>query len=138
MFSSSGMYGFAANPESDEVFFHAQDFHRLEPGGPLPVLGERVEVEGVVVDSGRRPRAGLVRRIDAPRQTRGRIKSFDSNKGWGFILYDEGQAFLHASEAMEGWLPVIGTEVDFYVGIKRGKPRACWVKPAETAGIVPF
>jgi cold shock CspA family protein len=138
MFSSSGMYGFAASSESNEVFFHAQDFHRLVSGGPLPVLGEPVEVENVTEDSGRRPRAGLVRRLLTPEPLRGVVKSFDSRKGWGFVSYPDGQAFLHASEAMDGWLPVIGTEVEFYLGTKKGKPRACWVRPATATGIVSF
>lgn len=138
MFSASGMYGFAVNRESDEVFFHAQDFHRLEPGGPLPILGERVEVENVIEDAGRRPRAGIVRRTEPQEIVTGHVKSFDSRKGWGFITYGDGQAFLHASEAMDGWLPVIGTEVAFYVGTKKGRPRACWVRPTGTLGTVIF
>lgn len=139
MFSASGMYGFAANTEGEEVFFHAQDFHRLVPGGPLPVLGEQVEVEQVDEDSGRRPRAGLVRRIQPQGLISGTIRSFDSRKGWGFILYGDGsQAFLHASEAMEGWLPVIGSSVQFYLGSKRGKSRACWVRPTTALGIVSY
>jgi cold shock CspA family protein len=138
MFSSSGMYGFAVNSEDDEVFFHAQDFHRLEPGGPLPVLGEPVLVEDVVEDSGRRPRAGKVHRTRLQKRVKGTVKSFDSRKGWGFVTYGDSQAFLHASEAMDGWLPVIGTEVAFYVGTKKGKPRACWVRPTDARGTVSF
>jgi len=139
MFSASGMYGFAANTEAEEVFFHAQDFHRLVPGGPLPVLGEQVDVEQVIEDWKRRPRARIVRRLQPQGLISGTIRSFDSKKGWGFILYGDGsQAFLHASEAMESWLPVIGSPVQFYLGCKGGKSRACWVRPAAVIGIVSY
>jgi cold shock CspA family protein len=131
------MYGFADNSER-EVFFHAQDFHRLAPGGPPPVLGEPVEIEGVIEDAGRRPRAGSVNRMSSQPLLTGRVKSYDSKKGWGFILYDGGQAFLHASESMQGWLPVIGTDVQFYLGTRQGKARACWVRPADVVGTVSF
>jgi len=131
------MYGFAANSEAEEVFFHAQDFHRLEPGGPLPVLGENVGI-GEIENSGRRPRARSVHRLQVQSRVQGKVRSYDSRKGWGFVDYADGQAFLHASEAMAGWLPVIGTSVEFFLGVKGGKPRACWVRPENVVGMVPF
>ena len=138
MFSPSGMYGFALGPDGDEVFFHAQDFHRLEAGGPPPVLGESIEVSDIDAEAGNRPQARSVRRLETQSLVEGRVKSFDSTKGWGFVEYAGGQAFLHASETMSGWLPVIGTQVEFYVGHRKGRPRACWVRPARVEGIVAF
>lgn len=138
MFSPSGMYGFAVSPDGDEVFFHAQDFHRLAPGGPPPVLGESVEVAEIDADAGNRPQARVVKRLQAQDLIQGRVKSFDSNKGWGFISYDGGQAFLHASETMSGWLPIIGTTVEFFLGVRQGRPRACWVRPIEAQGTISF
>ena len=138
MFSPVGMYGFCAAPDGDEVFFHAQDFHRLMPGGPPPVLGECVEIEGLDQEVGNRPRARKVLRVETPSLQEGLVRSFDSSKGWGFIDYSDGQAFLHASELMSGWLPVIGTSVEFYVGRKLGRPRACWVRPVDVVGTVTF
>lgn len=134
MFSSEGLYGFCKDPESegDEVFFHAQDFHRMEPGGPLPIIGEPVEIENVTNGDGRRPRAGRVLRAQPPKLVTGVIHSFDSDKGWGFVNWDGGQAFFHMSDRAEEWMPVIGSAITFFVGYKSGRPRACWARPART------
>ena len=138
MFSPSGMYGFASDPEGMEVFFHAQDFYRLTPGGPPPVLGETVGVCEIDTESGNRPRAGMVKRTSSQPLMQGHVRSFDSQRGWGFADHADGQAFLHASELMSGWLPVIGSPIEFYLGSKKGRARACWVRPSEVHGTVTF
>jgi cold shock CspA family protein len=138
LFNPSGMYGFAANPEGDEVFFHAQSFHRLEPGEPLPILGEQVEVTSIEHPPGNRPRAGKVLRLARPSLQAGQVKSFDSHKKWGFVEHGPNQVFLHLSECMMGWFPVVGAEVEFYLGSRKNKPRACWARPAHAVGTVAF
>ena len=133
MFSTSGHYGFCQSrtDSGEEVFFHAQDFHRLEPGGPLPIIGEPVELGEVSSGDGRRPRTSRVLRVKKPQLAEGVIHSFDSNKGWGFVNWDEGQAFFHMSDRAEEWMPIIGTSITFYVGYKSGRPRACWARPVR-------
>ena len=111
------------------MHFHATAFHRIKPGGPGPVLGELVEV-GERTSSKAGPRTNRVSRRTEPVLLTGTIKSYDSQKGWGFVEFGDGQlAFLHSSDLSEGWLPVIGTGVQFYPGSKRERSRACWARP---------
>lgn len=118
LFSRERHFGFCVSGE-DEIYFHAQNFHRITPGGPPPILGERVEIQ-----------AKRVSRIEPPILLEGVVHSFDSRKGWGFIKREEETFFLHKSDLLEGWLPVIGGRVQFYAGEKLGKPRACWIVTA--------
>lgn len=131
MFSATGHYGFCQSERDpgEEVFFHAQDFHRLQAGGPPPILGERVQLGEIQVGEGRRPRTNRVLRVEPPQLVTGSIHSFDSNKGWGFVSWKKGQAFLHMSDRAEDWMPVIGSPITFYVGYKSGRVRACWARP---------
>lgn len=132
MFFFKGMYGFVS-PEGEpdkSMFFHASDFHRLNPGEPLPIVGETVDI---VPESplSVKPRAIEVRRQLLPEKTLGVVVSYNPDKGWGFVEYDRNmKAFLHASE-VRGWIPYPGARVSFYLGNKNGKPRACWVQFGE-------
>src|SRR5687768_12853104 len=127
MFSPTGLFGFCVNPEAGEVFFHAQDFHRLSAGEPPPILGEIVEIGVPVEGKGNRPKVSQVRRIHLPVLLEGPLRSFDSDRGWGFIQLEDGRnVFLHKSDRAVEWMPVIGTRISFYLGSKNGKDRACW------------
>ena len=95
------LYGFVADEQGNEVFFHLGAF---QPGDnamvspPPPVLGERVEVE---IDeesrAGKRaPRAKRVVRVASPIQIEGIVESFDPSRGYGFIAGEDGQVYhLH-------------------------------------------
>lgn len=126
------LYGFCQGPDGDEVFFHAQDFHRVVPGGPLPILGEKVSVEVAATSQGRRPRANRVLRMQVPCSAEGTVKSFDSNRGWGFVDFGEVEpAFFHMSDRAIPWMPVIGSRIQFFVGYKSGRARVCWATPVR-------
>jgi cold shock CspA family protein len=118
MFSTSGLYGFCSSENGSDLYFHARDFHRLTPGEPPPILGEPVREE-----------FGKIFRKEVPSITLGQVHSFDSKKGWGFISYGSEKIFFHVKDTLEGWMPVIGGGVRFYVGYHDQRPRACWVEP---------
>ena len=126
MYTRSRGYGFcAASSEDAQVYFHADVFHRTMPQEPPPIVGEAVQVE--VSSNPDRPKAIRVLRAAPPSRLVGEVKSFDPGKGWGFIQHESGSYFLHRSE-MEGiWVPVRGSRVSFYPGMKDGQPRACHV-----------
>jgi cold shock CspA family protein len=129
MFSPTRLYGFCASPDGKELAFHASAFHRLKPGGPGPISGEPVEV-GEIRQGDKGPFVDRVSRLVEPVRNVGTIKSYDATKGWGFVQSGGGDPiFLHSSDLNEPWLPVIGTHVQFYEGRKRGRKRACWVRP---------
>ena len=129
LYSMMNGYGFCVpvSGEGDRVYFRVEDFVRLDPGEPLPIAGEVVEVPGVTLNGGKSPRASSVQRTVPPKKMQGTVKSFDSAKGWGFIERGPDLFFLHRSDLAATFTPVIGTAVEFYVGEKKGRPRACYV-----------
>ncbi len=128
LYSVDQGYGFCLPLQGDSprVFFRVEDFTRLKAGGPLPISGEEVEVPEVIEGSPS-PRARTVLRVTEPLLLRGRVRSFDSNKGWGFVEVGSEVYFLHRSDLQEPFLPVIGTTISFYAGSRRQRPRACYV-----------
>lgn len=118
-------YGYCQRPD-EQVYFHGRDFYRLTPGSPPPVLGEGVEIELNPQESGI---AKKVIRITEPLSEEGKVLSYDSKKGWGFLRAPDGETvFLHVLDLTPGWIPIIGTRVRYYRGYKRGRARACWVQ----------
>ena len=128
LYSVDQGYGFCLPLLGDQprVFFRVEDFTRLNMGGPLPISGEEVKVPEIL-EGTPSPRARAVIRVHDPVLHQGRVKSFDSSKGWGFIEAPSGVFFLHRSDLRDPFLPVIGTSVAFYAGLRRGRPRACYV-----------
>ena len=129
-------YGFAVH-SGRSVYFQAGDFCRLTPGGPPPILGEEVEVEGLGTRSGGNlPQARRVSRTVCPSLLLGRVQSFDPDKGWGFANLAESEQilFFHASDLLEPWVPSVGAQIKFYSGHKPGhnRARACWVRPLRS------
>lgn len=122
-------YGFCQDRDQ-RYFFRVEDFRRLSADGPLPICGELVSVEAVS-HSGKSPRAKGLRRLVEPRLLLGQVRSFDSNKGWGFVSFDGEDYFLHRSDLTAPFVPVIGSLVQFYAGVRRGKRRACYVTPTN-------
>ncbi len=145
------LYGFAVEDSTgQEVFFHLGDF---DPGSPLstvprcgacppvgcswastappPILGESVDV---IVDLGsvqgdRAPRADRVTRLRTPIALSGEVETFDSFRGYGFIVGTDGISYhLHKSEVLDGRLPLPKQTVVFFAGVRQGRPRACHVK----------
>ncbi len=131
MFSANRGYGFCSDLEGRSVFFHAADFHRIEPGGPPPILGEQVIVEGPLEEpseDGKAPRATRVTRVASRSAISGIVKSFDPKAGWGFVVGPEGcEYFLHRSDVIGSRIPISGVQITFYPCERRGKPRACHV-----------
>jgi len=143
------MYGFAED-DTGEVFFHLRVF---QPGTvwdhptkcqscqvegcvwsdapPLPIVGEEVEV---IMDESQTtrqqaPRASRVSRVATPMAGQGQVETFDANLGYGFIRGFNGESYyLHRSEVQEGRMPLAGQIVMFYIGTRKGRPRACHVK----------
>lgn len=131
-YSVSHGYGFCTGKGVPRTFFRVEDFLRFDPSEPLPLAGEPVIVDRLI-DAGpsKSPRANTVQRVDAPVRLVGQVKSFDADKGWGFIDHEGEAYFLHRSDLVEPFLPVKGTDIAFYVGQRKGKPRACYVsRPA--------
>ena len=120
-------YGFCQD-DGLRCFFRIEDFRRLSPDGPLPICGEPVSVESVV-DGGKSPRASALYRQRHPQLLRGQVKSFDSNKGWGFVTHGGETYFLHKSDLTTPFTPIIGSYVQFYAGVRRKRKRACYVSP---------
>jgi len=120
-------YGFCVN-ETERYFFRVEDFGRGGVEAPLPICGERVVV-GRIVQGGKSPQAMSICRLDTPTKLVGQVKSFDSGKGWGFVEHDNRNYFLHKSDLTTPFTPIIGSHITFYAGMRRGKPRACYVTP---------
>jgi cold shock CspA family protein len=119
------LYGFLEG-NGQRVFFHLSEFD--SQGGPPPIVGEPVEVGYIEALSNQSPRARSVTRINETMQLVGNVTRFDHHVGYGFVTVDGEQYFLHRSEFLDGAIPLVGAEVEFYVsgsinGSKR--PRAC-------------
>ena len=127
MFSISNGYGFCLSPSLGKVFFRVEDFQKLETSEPQPILGEKVLV-GNIKFSDKNPKSFEVKRLKAPLLLTGEVKSFDSTKGWGFAESYTGLYFIHKSDFMESFIPLIGTEIQYYDGKKLGRNRACYIK----------
>ncbi len=128
LYSIAHGYGFCQHG-GERVFFRVEDFFR-EPDDPLPICGERVRADRIIHGE-RSPRAASLTRAVRPKCLVGRVKSFDAVKGWGFIDHEGEAYFLHRSDLMVPFMPLIRSRVTFYAGIRRGKPRACYVRPAK-------
>ena len=126
MFSVTNGYGFCSSKEGLRVFFRVEDFIKNSPEEPQPILGEPVEVQKIVSTEGSPKAVGVVR-IDTPKIEVGEVKSFDSTKGWGFAESSLGIFFIHKSDFIEPFIPVIRSRITFYPGNKRGKRRACYI-----------
>jgi len=132
----SRLYGFVKGEDGREVFFHLGVF---KPGAfptdppPPPILGEPVLVEVGTQDSpdnrpGKAPRALSVVRVQEPVQFVGIVETFDTHRGYGFIVGEDGISYhLHNSEVLDGRTPLAGDRVRFYAGTRQGRPRACHV-----------
>ena len=128
------LYGFAMDEEGSQVFFHLGGFKpgdfRIDPPPP-PILGEfvEVEVEETSLIPGKAPKATSVVRSECPFLIEGIVETFDSHRGYGFVLGDDGKSYhLHKSEVLGGRIPLIQQKVRFYAGLRMGKPRACHVE----------
>jgi cold shock CspA family protein len=111
-------YGFVGDG-TQTLKFRVEAFRR-KPGEPLPLSGERVELCFLG------DRISGVQRLELPICRTGRVKSFDSRKGWGFVEDPSQIYFLHRSEMLLPWIPLIGDRVQFWAGERDGKPRALY------------
>ena len=141
IYDPAKFFGFCASRDlSERVFFHVSVFIKMSPDDKAPPIpGEIVEIQvqepeaALEPSDNRRPKATLVRRLVAPNEILGRVRSFDSRTGWGFIEDTQGRVcFLHRADILIGQIPIIGDDVVFYEGIgKGGRKRACAVRSPE-------
>jgi len=124
MYSITQGYGFCTDGYI-QVFFRVEDFVKLHPSEPQPILGESVQV--TLSFQGDNTRATSLKRLKSPQPITGTVTSFDSNKGWGFVSNALGTYFLHKSDFVNSFVPIIGNTVSFYSGRKKDKLRACYV-----------
>jgi len=146
------MYGFAILEDTkQQVFFHLGSF---DPGvkwetpsycgscpvqdcswsktAPPPVAGEVVDVK-VDLDDIREgasaPRASRVTRVDTQEPIKGKIKTFDNQRGYGFLEDAEGDThYVHKSDIIGNRIPAIGQVAMFFSGRRDGKTRSCHVR----------
>lgn len=145
------LFGFAINEKGQQVFFHLGAFRPgaamadtkrcsdCPPGGCIwsttpapPILGERIKVQVDTIEpdeQGKAPRARVVTRLDPPIALEGKVDMFSPHNGFGFIVGEDGQSYhLHASEVMDGKVPLPAQSVRFYAGTRQGRGRACHVR----------
>lgn len=128
MFLPDKAFGFCEAAEAGRFYFHVEAFDRGSVGGPPPIPGEAVEVEGIKPREDKCPKVSTVRRIQEPAKQRGLVRSFDPNAGWGFVSMPDGSVcFLHTSDFVVPTVVSMGMAVEFYVGHRRDRPRACYV-----------
>ncbi len=130
MFSISHGYGFCSCDEYSKVFFRVEDFHKQDHTEPQPILGEKVLVSQIK-EVGRNPKSFSVKRLQTPILVEAEVQSFDSVKGWGFASCYLGTYFIHKSEFVDSFIPVIGSKVSFYSGKKKGKNRGCYITRSD-------
>lgn len=139
------LYGFVQDGEGHRAFFHMGSFdpgpiqepplsccsHPLCEAGPAPpIVGEEVDVEVdfLAGDEKQAPRATRVLRVGKVTVVRGKVDTFEPNRGWGFVVGEDGISYyLHRSEVRGGSLPLVGSEVAFFAGSRQGRPKACHV-----------
>lgn len=143
------LYGFCMGDTGAEVFFHLAVFHPGQdiaptrcgrcPGpphcpsdlvAPPPILGEEVLVTYEATgDSSKAPRATRVVRVTPAVMLVGTVESFDHVRRYGFVQgTDQVSYHLHQSEIVEGRLPLVGSQLTFFAGLREGRPRACHVR----------
>jgi len=146
------MYGFVQDTERRTAFFHVGSFYpgswvkhpycescnQLNCDWPLipppPIAGEEVIVE-LEFDLEKYsediipPRSSKITRIHTPKPLRGIIKSFDNQRGYGFIIDSfNSDHYVHKSDIIDHRIPVIGQQVMFFPGTRDTKTRACHVR----------
>lgn len=127
------LYGFAIDSEDLQVFFHLGQF---KPGEfetdppPPPILGEPVLVTYYVNENNdKAPKASSVVRTHKPKKIEGVVESYDTSRGYGFIMGEDGVSYhLHNSEILNNKYPLSGDKVLFFTGLRLGKPRACHIE----------
>lgn len=128
MYLPDKAFGFCETAGAERFYFHAEAFDRGNVGGPPPIPGEEVEIEGVRPREDKCPKVIRVQRLKEPTKERGKVRSFDPNAGWGFVEMTGGEVcFAHVSDFATPGVVSMGMEVEFYVGKRRDRPRACYV-----------
>lgn len=152
----SKSFGFCQG-QGIEVFFHSTVFdggglpvrHIQNPlickdscpwdGEAVPaILGEKVRVyfdfdplseESLERAKTKALKASRVERLESPLCLAGKIDCFSEQSRYGFVNGEDGESYhLHTSELREEGEPSVGQYVQFISGVRKGKPRACYVK----------
>ena len=58
----------------------------------------------------------------------GRVKSYSTVSGYGFILSDHGEFFFHVTAISMYWRPAAGDEVTFAIASRNGRNYATNVR----------
>lgn len=128
------LYGFVIDNNDFQVFFHLGQFKPFQDENmmipqPPPILGEPVIVGFYPTDNGKAPKAISVQRMQKPKVIMGIVESYDSSRGYGFIMGEDGISYhLHNSEILNNKYPLQSDKVKFYAGLRMGKPRACHIE----------
>jgi len=146
------MYGFAILEDTgQQVFFHLGSF---DPGSewktpsycsscpipdcswaktaPPPVAGEEVDVQvdlSEIREGTSAPRASRVIRVNIQTPIKGKMKTFDNQRGYGFFEEDNGIShYVHKSDIIGDRIPILGQVGMFFSGQRDRKTRACHVR----------
>ena len=127
------LYGFAIDSSDFQVFFHLGQFKPITEPNVIPappILGEPVLVTFIEpLDPSKAPKATNVERLQKPKQLMGIVESYDSSRGYGFVLGEDGISYhLHNSEILNNKYPLSGDTVRFFTGLRLNKPRACHIE----------
>ncbi len=129
------MYGFVSTADGCVVFFHLGNFipgNDIKDDPVQPLIGEEVLIETAIEPTKDTTiRAKKVIRINQPQKHYGIVKSFDANRGYGFITAGYDNNFFHRSDVIDKRILISGNRVEFYLGEKSGKVRCCYVRLLE-------
>lgn len=122
-------FGFITTPEGTDVFCHLRECNTTETSG-CPVAGDTVtyDLTESTLKPGQMHASNVTGGSGAPPKKGGgavfgTVKSFNPDKGWGFIATSQGEyVFFHMKAMSDRSMPQAGDNVQFDLEESRVKP----------------